>query len=601
MANEKIIFDTEVKVGNSVGSVKSLKAELKELRNSLGTLEQGSEAFNKAAQRAGQLQEKIRGVNDAIENADPEKKFAPFSRTIQGMAGGFAALQGAMGLFGSESEELEKTLLKVQSAMALSEGLNSLLEFKNDFKDLGTMIINNVVKAFTTLRGAIIATGIGALAVTVGVLVTNWKEFSEAITKAFPAFQVVTDFFKNFRQIAAGTLASVVKGFEVIGDTVGKLFTGDISGAIKSAKTFGEETAKAYSGAFAEEDRKISIENGLKKRKQDLDLLEAQGKDVKNARIKLMQDELSLLEKGSQNYNAKLIEIEKLRTEIRKEANDKKTKEDEDAKKKKEDEAKEDFEFYSNLSKEQYKKQAEIDKDAQILKNREQDKIASDIDAANKKQDEDDKKALEKHNATLKETSTNTRLSYDERLAAYKQMAAENLITATQLKDAEVAIEKEKQAAKTAALQEGANVLNQAADLLGKNTAEGKALAVASATISTYLSAQKAFESFASIPVVGVGLGIAAAGVAVAAGIANVNKILSTPVPGNNSGGGGGAVAAPSAPRIPQSFSGSMINQNKPLSTTTVGGQVQKVIVTETDITKTQDKVKGIIRKATIK
>jgi hypothetical protein len=30
-------------------------------------------------------------------------------------------------------------------------------------------------------------------------------------------------------------------------------------------------------------------------------------------------------------------------------------------------------------------------------------------------------------------------------------------------------------------------------------------------------------------------------------------------------------------------------------------GQVQKVIVTETDITKTQDKVKGIIRKATIR
>ena len=41
--------------------------------------------------------------------------------------------------------------------------------------------------------------------------------------------------------------------------------------------------------------------------------------------------------------------------------------------------------------------------------------------------------------------------------------------------------------------------------------------------------------------------------------------------------------------------------QNKPITTTTVGGVVGKVIVVETDITQTQDKVKNIIRKATIK
>lgn len=333
---ENIVFDTTINVGNSGNSIKSLKSELKDLRNQLGTLEQGSEAFNKAAQRAGQLQEKIRGVNDAIENADPEKKFAPFARTVQGLAGGFAAAQGAMGLFGSESEELEKTLLKVQSAMALSTGLNSLLEFKNDFKDLGGMIISNVVKAFTTLRGAIIATGIGALAVTVGVLITNWKEFSKAITDAFPGFKIVTDFFNNFKQIAAGTLASVVKGFEIIGDVVGKIFSGNFSGAIQSAKTFGTETAKAYSTAFAEEDRKIKIENGLKDRQFALELEEAKGKDVKAKRLQLQKDELSILEKGSKEYNAKLIEIEKTRTEIREDAQAKKDKAEEDAKKKKE-------------------------------------------------------------------------------------------------------------------------------------------------------------------------------------------------------------------------------------------------------------------------
>ena len=75
---EKIVFETEVKTGNSGSSVKGLKQELRELTKQLATLEQGSEAFNQAAKRAGSLKEQIRGINDAIEDADPEKAFGPF-------------------------------------------------------------------------------------------------------------------------------------------------------------------------------------------------------------------------------------------------------------------------------------------------------------------------------------------------------------------------------------------------------------------------------------------------------------------------------------------------------------------------------------------
>ena len=581
MANEKIIFDTEVKVGNSVGSVKSLKAELKELRNSLGTLEQGSEAFNKAAQRAGQLQEKIRGVNDAIENADPEKKFAPFSRTIQGMAGGFAALQGAMGLFGSESEELQKTLLKVQSAMALSEGLNSLLEFKNDFKDLGTMIINNVVKAFTTLRGAIIATGIGALAVTVGVLVTNWKEFSKAITNAFPAFKVVTDFFKNFRQIASGTLSSIVEGFKVIGEVISKFLTGDTMGAIESAKTFGERTAKAYSEAYIETEKKISIENGLKKRKQDLDLLEAQGKDVKNARIKLMQDELSLLEKGSEEYNAKLIEIEKTKTDIRNEAKAKKDKAEDEEKKKKD----------------------AFDKDNA-------DRAKEYDDKANKKKEDDKnrKKSLllseqeqyASHINDLNEIAKDEVLSAEERYAALDELNKKGLLSDKQTSAAKLAIAQAEKDAKLNLLAAYGQTFNQIADLLGKSTAEGKAVAIAATTIDTYVAAFRAYKEGLKLDPTGT-FSIIAAAAAAAAGIKAVQNIINTPVPGNSGGGGGGGgITAPSAPRIPQSFSGAKLGGNSEVITRN-NGQVQKVIVTETDITKTQNNVKNIVSKATIR
>jgi hypothetical protein len=52
------------------------------------------------------------------------------------MASGFAVAQGAMGLFGAESEEVEKTLLKVQSAMALSQGLSTIADSAKDFQRL---------------------------------------------------------------------------------------------------------------------------------------------------------------------------------------------------------------------------------------------------------------------------------------------------------------------------------------------------------------------------------------------------------------------------------------------------------------------------------
>ena len=48
---------------------------------------------------------------------------------LTGATSGFAAVQGTMALVGGESEELEKTLLKVQSAMAIQQGVQGVLEY----------------------------------------------------------------------------------------------------------------------------------------------------------------------------------------------------------------------------------------------------------------------------------------------------------------------------------------------------------------------------------------------------------------------------------------------------------------------------------------
>jgi len=92
--------------------------------------------------------------------------------------------------------------------------------------------------------------------------------------------------------------------------------------------------------------------------------------------------------------------------------------------------------------------------------------------------------------------------------------------------------------------------LGAVSKLVGENSAAGKAAAVASTTIDTYLGAQKAYTSqlIPGDPTSPIRAAIAA-GVAVAGGLANVKAILSTKTPGATGGGGGGST--PTRPSIP--------------------------------------------------
>lgn len=79
--------------------------------------------------------------------------------------------------------------------------------------------------------------------------------------------------------------------------------------------------------------------------------------------------------------------------------------------------------------------------------------------------------------------------------------------------------------------QLAADTFGNLATIFGKETAAGKAAAVAQTTISTIQGAQQAFTSLSTIPIVGPVLGGIAAAAALASGYANVKKIVSTKEP----------------------------------------------------------------------
>lgn len=159
--------------------VKPLKKQLREATQELQVARQKFGEFSDeavtAAQKVATIRDEIQDANESAQLFDPGKRFQALTTAASTAAGGIAAVQGAMALFGSQSQEVEKALLKVQGAMALSQGLSQL-------KDIGKVgeQLKISFRALTVgvngFKKALISTGVGALVVAVGLLVAYWED-----------------------------------------------------------------------------------------------------------------------------------------------------------------------------------------------------------------------------------------------------------------------------------------------------------------------------------------------------------------------------------------------------------------------------------------
>jgi hypothetical protein len=609
---------------NLVADTKSLRGQLREAMMELVKLQNTAGAsageIANAAKRAAELKDRIGDAKATIEAFDPDAKFKAFGQSIQGVAGAFAATQGALALVGVESAEVEKQLLKVQGALALSEGLNTVLSSIDGFKNLGLVIKTNVlsafasmkaaaISAFTTMRGALIATGVGAFAIALGLIVANFDAIKEAVLKAIPG------------------LANVGKIFSGIVEKVTD-FVGITNEADRALEKFTKTSAK----------RKESLESELK-------ILEASGagekalsekrKQIVNTDLNVLREKLKTTGKLSDEeakkfrelktdlvvidakYNKSVIDENAKRHEKvaqqNKEARDKELaaekKRLEDLRKGAED-ARSEYE----------KNQARINAEDENIANRNADKFLSDqekeIEATQAKydklyeervkfggdlaevesarqeelakiQEKFDQQSLEKMSDVAEETVQTNRATLQMQVADEKKAT-----------EAKKKLAQEEAKAKIAAASATADTLANLSNLLGQETAAGKAMAVASATISAIVSAQKAYESTIGIPFVGPVLAPINAGLALASGYKSIQNILAVQVPGQSGGG-----TAPSLGSAPSAGAGAPIapRASEPVPTAldqkslnTISNVVTRAYVVESDITGSQQRIQRI-------
>jgi hypothetical protein len=167
----------------------SLKAKLKELKDQMALAGDGTAEFKKLAAEAGALQDRIADVNRQVKNLSSDTRRLDLGlEAVQGVAGGFAAAQGAMSLFGDESEEMQKRMMKVMGAVSLVNGVQQVANVLNKDAVLGTKLrvfwnetLVGSFKKATVAQKAFMATGIGLLLTGVATLVAYWDDIAATI------------------------------------------------------------------------------------------------------------------------------------------------------------------------------------------------------------------------------------------------------------------------------------------------------------------------------------------------------------------------------------------------------------------------------------
>ena len=179
------------------GSVKSIKTELREAKAEAIEMArkfgETSTQAQDAAKKVAKLRDEVEDLGIRIKGVNPDK-FARIASLGQGVAQGFVAAQGAMALFGSESEDLNKTMIKLQGAIAFSQGLQGLKDLQLAFGGLG----KSAMQAFKAIAAGISSTGIGLIIVGLGAaiaaLIYYWDDLTSTVEDNSKELQRNADF-----------------------------------------------------------------------------------------------------------------------------------------------------------------------------------------------------------------------------------------------------------------------------------------------------------------------------------------------------------------------------------------------------------------------
>lgn len=156
---KSLIASAKAKSQNG-SAAQSLKRQIRELEAEAAlmvktaqdegrTLDQTKGRYREIIEELGRLRD-IRGDISQAGNvfANDENQIAGVIQGLSGLSGAFSVAQGAVGLFGAENEKLNEIMLKVQSLMAITMGLQQVQQVLNKDSTFSLVTLNAVKKLF---------------------------------------------------------------------------------------------------------------------------------------------------------------------------------------------------------------------------------------------------------------------------------------------------------------------------------------------------------------------------------------------------------------------------------------------------------------------
>jgi hypothetical protein len=162
-------------INSAGGSAASLRAELRKTVTELQGLEPGTARFRELSLRAGELRDQIADTNAVVGQLAgnvAERLTRGITGVVQVGVAGFQAISAGVALFGGESEELTKTLVRLNALMNLSQAVETfagldqkITEIRASFQSLTTATVQQTVaqegENIATAQGAVATTALG--------------------------------------------------------------------------------------------------------------------------------------------------------------------------------------------------------------------------------------------------------------------------------------------------------------------------------------------------------------------------------------------------------------------------------------------------------
>lgn len=266
--------------------IAEINSQLKEMDSSIGVFNRNVGSYEQAIENAIDKNltfgDAMREMQQSTEQT--RAKFEAVQKISSGLASGYSALTGVTALLGVENEEFEKTLIKVQSAMSIAQGVGGLKDLIEGLGQAKVAFGNNVkaIKTFITslngVKGALIGTGIGAFVVLLGVVIANWEKISKwlgiAKDKQVDYNQALKD-YNNLSKEFETNLSREIELLKLKGATEEELRTYELAEREKELNSKNkavEEAEKAYKSKSGKE--REEAQKHYEELKQDRDTYE---------------------------------------------------------------------------------------------------------------------------------------------------------------------------------------------------------------------------------------------------------------------------------------------------------------------------------------